>query len=196
MKQKRCFLNSRGETLVEAIVTFALTAILLLMAVTAASAALKAFYRMQSVAHAAVVSDTLLNKIEGELSRARADGETIVLGQVDGNSAVDFTAKDGSRICITRQNGYLRILQHQWDGSTASLEPVWSFGENMYQGFLISDLQFMMDPQENTPGNLILVRLTLQKGENNSHTALRYVQCEQFDQVSELADITEAEITP
>ena len=196
MKQKRCFLNSRGETLVEAIVTFALTAILLLMAVTAASAALKAFYRMQSVAHAAVVSDTLLNKIEGELSRARADGETIVLGQVDGNSAVDFTAKDGSRICITQQNGYLRILQHQWDGSTASLELVWSFGENMYQGFLISDLQFMMDPQENTPGNLILVRLTLQKGENNSHTALRYVQCEQFDQVSELADIIEAEITP
>ena len=54
--------NRRGSTLVEVIVTFALIGMFLLAATTAVSAAMNAFYRMESLSRAIVVSDTILDK--------------------------------------------------------------------------------------------------------------------------------------
>ena len=58
--------NRRGSTLVEVIVTFALIGMFLLAATTAVSAAMNAFYRMESLSRAIVVSDTILDKAQGE----------------------------------------------------------------------------------------------------------------------------------
>ena len=72
--------NRRGSTLVEVIVTFALIGMFLLAATTAVSAAMNAFYRMESLSRAIVVSDTILDKAQGELSLASADGALLCLG--------------------------------------------------------------------------------------------------------------------
>lgn len=74
--------NRRGSTLVEVIVTFALIGMFLLAATTAVSAAMNAFYRMESLSRAIVVSDTILDKAQGELSLASADGALLCLGGV------------------------------------------------------------------------------------------------------------------
>ena len=72
--------NRRGSTLVEVIVTFALIGMFLLAATTAVSAAMNAFYRMESLSRVIVVSDTILDKAQGELSLASADGALLCLG--------------------------------------------------------------------------------------------------------------------
>ena len=59
--------NRRGSTLVEVIVTFALIGMFLLAATTAVSAAMNAFYRMESLSRAIVVSDTILDKAQGDV---------------------------------------------------------------------------------------------------------------------------------
>ena len=91
--------NRRGSTLVEVIVTFALIGMFLLAATTAVSAAMNAFYRMESLSRAIVVSDTILDKAQGELSLASADGALLCLG---GESSGDDWWKT---ICFYSANG-------------------------------------------------------------------------------------------
>ena len=91
--------NRRGSTLVEVIVTFALVGMFLLAATTAVSAAMNAFYRMESLSRAIVVSDTILDKAQGELSLASADGALLCLG---GESSGDDWWKT---ICFYSANG-------------------------------------------------------------------------------------------
>ena len=90
--------NRRGSTLVEVIVTFALIGMFLLAATTAVSAAMNAFYRMESLSRAIVVSDTILDKAQGELSLASADGALLCLG---GGTDV---AKDAAAMVLTDDN--------------------------------------------------------------------------------------------
>ena len=91
--------NRRGSTLVEVIVTFALIGMFLLAVTTAVSAAMNAFYRMESLSRAIVVSDTILDKAQGELSLASADGALLCLG---GESGGDDWWKT---ICFYSANG-------------------------------------------------------------------------------------------
>ena len=84
--------NRRGSTLVEVIVTFALIGMFLLAATTAVSAAMNAFYRMESLSRVIVVSDTILDKAQGELSLASADGALLCLGgESSGEKQYAFT---------------------------------------------------------------------------------------------------------
>ena len=71
----------------------------LLAATTAVSAAMNAFYRMESLSRAIVVSDTILDKAQGELSLASADGALLCLG---GESSGDELVKT---ICFYSANG-------------------------------------------------------------------------------------------
>ena len=101
--------NRRGSTL---IVTFALVGMFLLAATTAVSAAMNAFYRMESLSRAIVVSDTILDKAQGELSLASADGALLCLG---GESSGDDWWKT---ICFYSANGILCA----WKGKLLVME--------------------------------------------------------------------------
>ena len=70
MRRRSNPLNKKGTTLVEMIVTFVLVGLFLLAASTALTAGMNVFYRMQAVSRAIVVSDTILDKAQGELSAA------------------------------------------------------------------------------------------------------------------------------
>ena len=142
--------NRRGSTLVEVIVTFALIGMFLLAATTAVSAAMNAFYRMESLSRAIVVSDTILDKAQGELSLASADGALLCLG---GESSGDDWWKT---ICFYSANGNPVRMESEASGDgkgrfslyyypvkdSSSQGTDWTFDENFYQGFWIEDLSF------------------------------------------------------
>lgn len=69
-KIKHGFLGQRGTTLVELIVTFALIGMFMASATVMLSSTLRMFARMQATSKAITVSDTLLDKIVGEITAA------------------------------------------------------------------------------------------------------------------------------
>ena len=169
--------NRRGSTLVEVIVTFALIGMFLLAATTAVSAAMNAFYRMESLSRVIVVSDTILDKAQGELSLASADGALLCLG---GESSGDDWWKT---ICFYSANGNPVRMESEASGDgkgrfslyyypvkdSSSQGTDWTFDENFYQGFWIEDLLFRWNGTEEEPDNIIEVRLTLTNG-NTSYS--------------------------
>ena len=171
--------NRRGSTLVEVIVTFALIGMFLLAATTAVYAAMNAFYRMESLSRAIVVSDTILDKAQGELSLASADGALLCLG---GESSGDDWWKT---ICFYSANGNPVRMESEASGDgkgrfslyyypvkdSSSQGTDWTFDENFYQGFWIEDL-----------------RLTLTNG-NTSYSQTRFVQCTNFFRPSHFSRI-------
>ena len=172
--------NRRGSTLVEVIVTFALIGMFLLAATTAVSAAMNAFYRMESLSRAIVVSDTILDKAQGELSLASADGALLCLGS---ESSGDDWWKTASGDGKGRFSLYYYPVK---DSSSQGTD--WTFDENFYQGFWIEDLSFRWNGTEEEPDNIIEVRLTLTNG-NTSYSQTRFVQCTNFFRPSHFARI-------
>ena len=168
--------NRRGSTLVEVIVTFALIGMFLLAATTAVSAAMNAFYRMESLSRAIVVSDTILDK---------ADGALLCLG---GESSGDDWWKT---ICFYSANGNPVRMESEASGDgkgrfslyyypvkdSSSQGTDWTFDENFYQGFWIEDLSFRWNGTEEEPDNIIEIRLT------------RFVQCTNFFRPSHFSRI-------
>ena len=163
--------NRRGSTLVEVIVTFALIGMFLLAATTAVSAAMNAFYRMESLSRAIVVSDTILDKAQGELSLASADGALLCLG---GESSGDDWWKT---ICFYSANGNPVRMESEASGDgkgrfslyyypvkdSSSQGTDWTFDENFYQGFWIEDLSFRWNGTEEEPDNIIEVQFDTDK---------------------------------
>lgn len=188
--------NRRGSTLVEVIVTFALIGMFLLAATTAVSAAMNAFYRMESLSRAIVVSDTILDKAQGELSLASADGALLCLG---GESSGDDWWKT---ICFYSANGNPVRMESEASGDgkgrfslyyypvadSSSQGTDWTFDEKFYQGFWIEDLSFRWNGTGEEPDNIIEVRLTLTNG-NTSYSQTRFVQCTNFFRPSHFSRI-------
>ena len=188
--------NRRGSTLVEVIVTFALIGMFLLAATTAVSAAMNAFYRMESLSRAIVVSDTILDKAQGELSLASADGALLCMG---GESCGDdwwkticFYSANGNPVRMeseTSGDGKGRFLLYYYpvkDDSSQGTD--WTFDEKFYQGFWIDNLSFRWNGTEEEPDNIIEISLTLTNG-NTSYSQTRFVQCTNFFRPSHFARI-------
>lgn len=195
--------NQKGATLVEVIVTFALIGLFLLAATTAVSAAMNAFYRMQAISRAIVVSDTILDKAEGELSLASADGAELCLGgeaTSDGfwNTICFYTA-NGNPACIKSEDAgdgkgrfslYYYPVQNR-DGNAAGTD--WTFDEKLYQGFWITELSFRWNGTEESTDNIIEIRLSLTNG-TSSYSQSRFVQCTNFFRPSHFAHIHVGEL--
>ena len=188
--------NRRGSTLVEVIVTFALIGMFLLAATTAVSAAMNAFYRMESLSRAIVVSDTILDKAQGELSLASADGALLCLGGESGGDdwwkTICFYSANGNPVRMESEasvDGKGRFSLYYYPVKDSSSQGTdWTFDENFYQGFWIEDLSFRWNGTEEEPDNIIEVRLTLTNG-NTSYSQTRFVQCTNFFRPSHFSRI-------
>ena len=72
-KEYRKILNSRqGVTLIELIVTFALISLFVILTSQAISSAMNVYYHIQGINMGRQVSDTLMDKITGQISGAQA----------------------------------------------------------------------------------------------------------------------------
>ena len=193
--------NRKGATLIEVIVTFALIGLFLLAATTAVSAAMNAFYRMQAISRAIVVSDTILDKAEGELSLASADGAELCLGgeaTADGfwNTICFYTANGNPARIKSEEAGdgkgrFSLYYYPTQDGNQTGTD--WTFDEKLYQGFWITELSFRWNGTEESPDNLIEIRLSLANG-TSSYSQSRFVQCTNFFRPSHFADIHVGEL--
>ena len=172
--------NRRGSTLVEVIVTFALIGMFLLAATTAVSAAMNAFYRMESLSRVIVVSDTILDKAQGELSLASADGALLCLG---GESSGDDWWKI---ICFYSANGNPVRMESEASGDgkgrfslyyypvkdSSSQGTDWTFDENFYQGFADRDLSFQCGMEQKEQTNIMGIRVDMTNGSLSSCSPL------------------------
>ena len=188
--------NRRGSTLVEVIVTFALIGMFLLAATTAVSAAMNAFYRMESLSRAIVVSDTILDKAQGELSLASADGALLCLGGESGGDdwwkTICFYSANGNPVRMESEasvDGKGRFSLYYYPVADSSSQGIdWTFDEKFYQGFWIEDLSFRWNGTKEEPDNIIEISLILTNG-NTSYSQTRFVQCTNFFRPSHFSRI-------
>lgn len=204
--------NRRGTTLVEVMVTFALIGLFLLAATTAVSAAMNTFYRMEAISRAIVVSDTILDKAEGELSGAMADGASLCLGGTsDGDgwwSTICFYTANGSPVRMQSEDtgdGKGRFSFYYYpvqdtsstnisgntSGNTSGTD--WTFDEKLYQGFWITQLSFRWNGTAESPDNIIEINLSLTNG-TSSYNQTRFVQCTNFFRPSHFSHIHIGEV--
>ena len=168
----------------------------LLAATTAVSAAMNAFYRMESLSRAIVVSDTILDKAQGELSLASADGALLCLGGESGGDdwwkTICFYSANGNPVRMESEasvDGKGRFSLYYYPVADSSSQGTdWTFDEKFYQGFWIEDLSFRWNGTEEKPDNIIEVRLTLTNG-NTSYSQTRFVQCTNFFRPSHFSRI-------
>lgn len=200
--------NRRGATLVEVMVTFALIGLFLLAATTAVSAAMNAFYRMEAISRAIVVSDTILDKAQGELSGARADGASLCLGGASNGdgwwSTICFYTANGSPVRIQSEDagdGKGKFSLYYYPVQDTSLNNTsgnssgtdWTFDEKFYQGFWISALSFRWNGSSEEPNNIIEINLELTNG-TASYSQTRFVQCTNFFRPSHFSHIQIGEV--
>ena len=191
--------NRSGATLVEVMVTFALIGLFLLAATTAVSAAMNAFYRMEAISRAIVVSDTILDKAEGELSGAMADGASLCLGGTTDDdgwwNTICFYTANGNPVRIQSEDTgdgkgrfslYYYPVQDRGSDQTSGTD--WTFDEKLYQGFWITQLSFRWNGTAESPDNIIEIRLSLTNG-TASYSQTRFVQCTNFFRPSHFAHI-------
>lgn len=200
--------NRRGATLVEIMVTFALIGLFLLAATTAVSAAMNAFYRMEAISRAIVVSDTILDKAEGELSGAMADGASLCFGGTsDGDgwwSTICFYTSNGSPVRMQSEDTgdgkgkfsfYYYPVQDASSPNTSdnTAGTNWTFDEKLYQGFWITQLSFRWNGTAESPDNIIEIELSLTNG-TSSYNQTRFVQCTNFFRPSHFSHIHIGEV--
>lgn len=157
--------NSRGMTLVEMIVCFALLGIFLLAACAFISTITNIFYQVKGETYSRQVSDIILGKIESELDGAEYDAgvanpkfgsEEVNVGA--GKVNVDYIElydKTDTHIAISHDPNKRALKIHYYpvsysDSSKTSLNRVetdWYFDEAMYNGFEITDMKMIRGDQ-------------------------------------------------
>lgn len=194
-KVRNALTDRRGVTLLELIVTFALISLFVVLSCQVMASAMNLYHKIQGINYGRQVSDTLMDKIVGEIAGAQVSikqihGEgpeksstsseyTLVID--DGGAKIDLYDGTGSHIYITsdkyKTSNINQLIIHYYrvettqEGSEKKViyEPVnWTFDENVYLGYEIDKLQFSLaDPSgEKYLPNVIKIDLTLKHQQN------------------------------
>lgn len=210
-KKKHCmkgYKNKRGVTLIELIVTFALISLFTVLSCQLLSTAFGVFYRIQYLNYGMQVSDTLMDKIGGEIEGALvgvtrpgidnepdADGEHTLIIRGD---SIDFYEKTGSHIKIRSgvpdykdeyvDKNFNQLVIHYY-GVTSVKEGTevkviydavdWTFDKKMYLGYQIKELKFTQ-PKGDYEDNIIKVELEISHSKYGEYKSTRYVECYNF----------------
>lgn len=189
-------LNGRGGvTLLELIVTFALISLFVVLSCQVMASAMNLYHKIQGISYGRQVSDTLMDKIVGEIAGAQVSIKQVTGQETekadlsseytlvidDDGGKIDLYDGTGSPIYITSDKyttsdinqliiHYYRVESTQ-EGSEKKViyEPVnWTFDEKVYLGYEIEKLQFSLaDPSgEKYLPNVIRIDLTLKHKQN------------------------------
>lgn len=161
--------------MVEIIVSFALIGIFMSAAAVVMAMFSETTLKMNSIHHSQMLSITLMDTIEGELSGAADTGSNAVQIQ-DGGHKIRFANKKGYILTMgCNDDGYL-VLDYE---GAAEGENVWEFGEGVYHDSRIQDITFeQADYAGGGAGNLIKVTLKLQDQKTGYvRTKERIVKC-------------------
>ena len=132
MKTRNPLKNKKGVTMTELIVTFALISIFVVLTGQVIASAMGIYHKIQSVEYGKQVSDTIMNKIIGELSGAQVvplnsvDTTTamrILKPEEDDSNSIEFCDHDGSRVKITSGTPKNYTYNDSADAESASSYP-------------------------------------------------------------------------
>lgn len=126
-----------GYSLAELIITFALMGIFLAAVAAVISSSVVIHSELTGAMYAQSVSETLLDKVTGELTAAKpAEKEAIVVGTIlkngeDVGKGVSFYDRDGKKSCFRIEDGMLVM----------DSETPWRMDARAYIGYRISEMQ-------------------------------------------------------
>ena len=179
--------DNRGMTLAELIVTFALMGIFLAAVAMVISSSVVVHSELTGTMYAHNVSETLLDKIAGELTEANPVGnKALVVGRVlkegeDIGGGASFYDKEGKKACFFVDNGLLVM----------KADENWKMDERAYMGYRITEMQINRLNKE----NVFEVVLTIQNLKTGfTYTASKAIQCYHFESEKDFEKIREEDI--
>lgn len=179
--------DNRGMTLAELIVTFALMGIFLTAVATVISSSVLIHSELTGTMYAQSISETLLDKITGELAAAKPVGSrAMVVGKVlkegeDIGGGVSFYDREGKKACFMVEDGLL-VMESDHD---------WEMDDRAYMGYRITELQV----NRLNDKNVLEVVLTIQNLKTGfTYTASKTVQSYNFETEKDFIKIREEDI--
>lgn len=176
LKKIMNILNDKGVSLAELVVTFALLSLFMTSAVMLMSSYIEVFSRINGMALAQSVSDTLMETIESNLSNATIntfkgeDADTFIVIS-ESNSKVKFSNTDGIETEMYLKDNKLQLDYNTYvdksDEYSEKKTTKWYYSNDFYMNNYIEKLKFTT---ENKKNNLIWVEFTIK----NSRTGFKY----------------------
>lgn len=172
--------NKNGYTLVEAIASLALTAVLLAAATILLTQSLRLHQRLRTASDALMVSEIILDKVTGEIAGAknnRHEGSTVIVSSEGslGTPSVTLTTRADRRVEITSdqtEEGAGIVLLYPPTKADPE-ETFWTLDEKLYLGYGIDGLEFeLLDKADGSRTNVIRVSLRIR----NKKTGLTYAR--------------------
>lgn len=177
--------DNSGMTLAEMIVTFALMGIFLAAVVTVITSSVTVHSELTGTMYAQSVGETLLDKITGELSAAKAaGGKSIVIGDMSEYGAttgngVSFYDREGVHSAFFIKDGLL-VMQ--------AGDNEWKMEGKAYMGYRITDLQISRLNNE----NILEIQLILKNLKNGfEYSASKSLECYNFRTEEDFKRISE-----
>lgn len=179
--------GKKGTTLVELIIAFALIGLFVVGSSQMIGVSLKTYHKIRGISYAKQVSDTLMDKITGEIEGGTK--WTLRSGS-NGDSIMDMTDKTGSHICITTTDNRGEVETGSavtWEADQINglliyyyavglYESVgWTYDESMYMEFEIDQLK-ITEAGEGYGKDIIKVELNLISNKYGSYKTTRYMQ--------------------
>lgn len=180
--------RKKGVTLVELMVTFALIGLFVVGTTQMIGVSIKTYHKIRSINNAKQVSDTLMDKITGEIEGAK---DWKIRTGSGGDSMMDMKDKTGSPVCITTTDNRNEIEpgagqnlneSEQINGLLIYYYEVglfkavgWTFDDAVYMGFEIDSL-LITEAGEGYGGDIVKVELKLASAQYGSYKTTRYIQ--------------------
>lgn len=206
-KIKQVLKTKQGATLVEMVVTFALIAIFFAGISTLLYRAMETYHQIRGLNYAEQVSDTLMDKVAGTISKANPsspdgieeqytmsiyENGTVIQLYDNTSSPIAITTtharnnvKDGSEVLSAREDYRQRenqLLLYYY--KVKDYDAVdWTYDNAMYMGFHIKSLTFHQADASGVtyPENVIRIDLALESNQyDGTFTSTRYVECYNF----------------
>ena len=169
--------KNQGFTLTELIVAFLLLSIFIVAATRIMSYTIVQYHQSKGITCGQQVSQLLLTKMEGLLEGAKK-GTITINGAGD---EVYFTAETDSKITIKKNDKDLLLIhydaidsedpQYQYDAVD------WTFDENVYLGYVISDLKFEKPESEGYPPYVYRISMTIHSPKYGDYVSTKYLMC-------------------
>lgn len=179
--------DNAGLSLAELIVTFALMGIFLAAVAVVISSSVVIHSELTGAMYAQSVSETLLDKVTGELAAAKPAGSrSIIVGTVlrdgeDIGKGISFYDREGEKACFTVEDGLL-VMEAEND---------WKMDARAYMGYRISEMQINRLNDENVFEVIIKIK-NLKTG--YEYTASRAVKSYNFRTEQDYKKIREEDI--
>lgn len=174
--------DNRGSTLAEMIVTFALIGIFMTAAVGVIGSAVITHTEITAAMYAQTVSETLMDKITGELAAAQANHEPAVVIDEFGEE-IAFYNRNGEAVVCSVEDGLLVFRYGEG-------HPPWQLEEKAYMGFRITGMQIER-PEDK---NILEIHLQIKNLKTDFEYAVsRCTACYNFKNAADWEKIGEGE---